>query len=193
MPDLQETRRKLKIGIAALALLDVAAVALLISPLIGSEQSRRDHLQDLWREQQQKTREVEPLAGLDKKIPAARQEIDDFYKQRLTGQVSDISSDLGKLAQESGVKITGVKYTQPTETSGAEKESGAIDPAKIGLRRVVIEAGFDGNYVQLMRFINGLERNHLFFLVDSVELGGQESGTVQLKMKLETYLKTGTA
>jgi type IV pilus assembly protein PilO len=191
MPDLLDTRRKLKIGMGALLAIDVIAMAIFFSPLVGSTQSRRDHLQQLWKELQAKTREVEPLQGLDKKIPAARTQIDQFYKDRLTAQQSDISGDLGKLAQESGVKILGIKYDEkPDLISNA---STSVDPAQIGLRRVIIEAGFDGNYVQLMRLVNGLERNKLFFLVDSVELGGQQSGSVQLKMKLETYLKTGTA
>jgi hypothetical protein len=33
----------------------------------------------------------------------------------------------------------------------------------------------------------------MFFLVDSVGLGGEQSGVVKLQLKLETYLKTGAA
>src|SRR5579862_9011190 len=115
MPDLRETRRKLKIGMAALVAVDIVAVGLWISPLVGSEASRRDQLSSLWKELQIKTREVEPLKGLDKKIPVAREEINDFYKTRFTSQQSDISGDLGKLAQESGVKISEIKYKENTE------------------------------------------------------------------------------
>ena len=66
------------------------------------------------------------------------------------------------------------------------------DPEPVGLRPVIIEASLSGNYLQLVRFINSLERDQLFFIVDSVELGGEHGGVVQLQMKLETYLKTGT-
>ncbi len=31
----------------------------------------------------------------------------------------------------------------------------------------------------------------LFFMVDSVELGGEQAGVIQVNMRLETYLKTG--
>ncbi len=41
MPDLRQTRDKLKIAIAAVVLLDVALVVLLFSPLVGSQQSRK--------------------------------------------------------------------------------------------------------------------------------------------------------
>jgi len=193
MPDLRDTRRKLKIGMAALLAVDVIALGILLSPIVGSEISRRDQLADLWKELQVKTREVQPLKGLDKKIPVAREQINEFYKDRFSSQQSDISSDLGKLAQESGVKISEIKYKEPGQENGVEKESQGVDPAQVGLRKVQITAGFEGNYLQLIRFVNALERNHLFFLVDGVELGGQDNGVVQLKMTLETYLKAGSA
>jgi type IV pilus assembly protein PilO len=47
--------------------------------------------------------------------------------------------------------------------------------------------------LQLVRFVNALERDQLFFLVDSVVLGGEQGGIVKLQLKLETYLKTGAA
>ena len=56
---------------------------------------------------------------------------------------------------------------------------------------MVIEADLTGGYLQIMRFVNALERNRLFFLVDGVELGSEQGGVVKLQMKLETYLKTG--
>src|SRR5271170_8205572 len=95
MPDLKDTRRKVKIALGTLAVVDVLAIAVFFSPLVGSEASRRDQLDQAWRQLQQKTREVEPLRGLDKKIPVARKQISDFYTQRLPMQDSAISAGLG--------------------------------------------------------------------------------------------------
>jgi hypothetical protein len=67
------------------------------------------------------------------------------------------------------------------------------DPEALGLQRVQIEADLAGGYLQLVRFINSLERDHMFFLVDSVSLGGEQGGTVRLQLKMETYLKMGAA
>jgi Tfp pilus assembly protein PilO len=180
VPDLKETRRKVQIALAILALVDVAAIIVYLSPLVGSAQSRQAQIQGFWRELQQKTREVAPLRGLDKKIPVARKDIDDFYKNRLPAEDSSISDNIGKLAAQSGVKIGSIKYT-------------VKDPEALGVRRVEIEADLAGDYLQLVRFINGLERDPMFFLVDSVQLGGEQGGTVRLQMKMETYLKTGVA
>jgi len=180
MPDLRQTRRKVKITLAAMALVDVVLVGIYFSPLIGTQSSRRARLDRYWRELQLKTREVEPLLGLDKKIPAAHKQIDEFYKDRLPAQDSAISADIVQLASQSGIKISSVKYDMK-------------DPEELGLQRVQIEADLAGGYLQLVRFINSLERDQMFFLVDSVALGGEQGGIVRLQLKMETYLKTGAA
>ena len=179
MPELRETRRKVKIALISMAVVDVATVVVFFSPLVGSASSRREQLSQLWKELQAKTREVEPLRGLDKKIPVARKQIDTFYKERLPSADSAISEEIGKLATESGVKIGTIKSVWK-------------DPESVGVRQVEVEADLAGDYLQLVRFVNSIERDQLFFLVDSVALGGEQAGVVKLQIKLETYLKTGT-
>src|SRR6476469_8143145 len=146
MAEVLDFRKKARIAIAALLAVDIAAVVLLFSPLVGSERSRREQLDQLWLELQRKTHEVEPLKDVDKKIALASHQIDDFYKTRLPAQDSAIYEELGK---------------------------------------VEIQADFAGDYLQLVKFINALERDPLFFIIDSVELGGEQVGVVRLQLKLE--------
>ena len=178
MPDLREARRKIKIALIAMAGVDLVAAVVLLSPLVGSSQSRRAELDQLWQDLQQKTRQVEPLRGMDKKVALASRQISDFYKDRFTSQDSSISDQLGKVAAENGVKIGSVRYK-------------AEDPIDVGLRPVTIEAELSGDYLQLVKFLNALERQKIFFVVDSVALGGEQNGPVKLGVKLETYLRTG--
>lgn len=178
MPEMKDTRRKVQITIGTMLVIDIAAAGLLFSPWVGSQRSRSEQMQSLWRTLQAKTREVEPLRGLDKKVTVAHDQIGDFYASRLPNEDSAIADALGKLAAGNGVKIGGIKYK-------------IEDPDPVGLRPVTIDADFAGNYLQLVRLVNELERSKLFFLVDSVELGGAQAGLVKLKLKLETYLKTG--
>jgi len=187
MPDLRRTRQKVKFALAALGVIDVIAIGIYFSPLVGSERSRQDQMNQLWKELQQKTRQVQPLKGLPEKIPVARKDIDTFYKERFPARDSEISDDIGKLAQQNGVTIEQIKYKM-------------ADPDKapmfqqVGVDQVQIEADLSGDYLQLVRFINALEREKLFFLVDSVVLGGQQQGgAVKLQLKMETYLRTGLA
>jgi hypothetical protein len=60
-----------------------------------------------------------------------------------------------------------------------------------GLQMVEVDGAFSGNYVDLMQFINGLERDKIFFMVESVNLSDAQSGQVRLQMKLQTFVKAG--
>jgi len=179
MPDLGNTRRKLVITIGALLVVELIAAALLLSPIIGSERSRLGEMDTLWKELQAKTRQVEPLRGMDKKVVLAQKQLDEFYQQRLTSRDSTIYTELARVAAQSGVKITEVKYK-------------VKDPEPVGLRPMEIEASLSGDYLQLVRFINALERDQLFFIIDSVQLGGEQGGVVKLQMKMQTFLKANT-
>jgi hypothetical protein len=178
MPDLRQTRHKLKIAVIAMLCVDAVAAVLYFSPLVGSSVSRKEELQRLTIEQRQKTRQIEPLRGLDKKVALAKDEIDQFYRDRIPARESVISDAMGKLAAENGVKLGQVKY----ETK---------DPEQVGLTPVLMEANCQGDYLHIVRFINALERDKTFFLVNTVVLGDAQAGTVKLQMKLESYLRNG--
>jgi Tfp pilus assembly protein PilO len=178
MPDLGNSRRKLKIAIGAMLAVDLIAIAVLFSPLVGSTDSRRLQLNLLTIELRKKTREVEPLRGMDKKIVLAKDEIGDFYKGRFAATDSDLANELGKLASQNGVRIQAVRYKQE------EQEGTGIVP-------VDIEGNFSGDYLQLVRFINTLERSKLFFTVDGVDLAGESAGPVRLQITMHSFLRMG--
>src|SRR5208282_6852798 len=110
MPDLRDSRRKLKIAMGAMLAADVIAVAVLFSPLVGSADSRRLQINELRAELTKKNRDVEPLRGMDKKIVLAKDQINGFYKDRFAAKDSDLVNELGKLASENGVRIQLAKY-----------------------------------------------------------------------------------
>ena len=179
MPDLGNTRRKLKIAIAAMVVADVVAAGVLFSPLVGSADSRQIMLSQLSVDLQKKTRDVQPLRNIDNKILLAKKQIGDFYVDRFAAKDSELATELGKLASENGVRIQLAHY----KLEDAE-ESGIVP--------VAIEASFSGDYLQLVRFINTLERSKMFVTVDSVPLAGEGGGPVHLTIALHSYLRTGT-
>jgi type IV pilus assembly protein PilO len=178
MPDLQHTRKSIKTSLAIMLAVDVVALVVLFSPLVGSTESRRQELNQLGSELQTKTRQVEPLRNMDKKVITANRQIAEFYKKRFPAQDSEIATQFGKLAAANGVTIGQVKYKV------LEEETGRLHP-------VEMEADLTGNYVSLARFINALERDDMFFIISSITLGGDEKGPIKLQMKLQTYLKAG--
>jgi hypothetical protein len=178
MPDLGSSRRKLKIAMGAMLVADVVAAAVLFSPLVGSAGSRKLQLSQLHIELQKKTREVEPLRGMDKKIVLAKDQIGGFYKDRFAAKDSDLTNELGKLASENGIRIQQARYKEE------DAESSGVIP-------VEIDGSFSGDYLQLVRFINTLERSKLFFTVDSVDLAGESAGPVKLQITMHSYLRSG--
>jgi hypothetical protein len=178
MPDFGNSRRKLKIATGAMLAADVVAVAVLFSPLVGSADSRQLQLNQLRVELHKKTREVEPLRSMDKKIVLAKNQIGGFYKERFAATDSDLANELGKLASENKVRIQQARYKQE------DAESSGVIP-------VAIEGSFSGDYLQLVRFINTLERSKLFFTVDSVDLAGESAGPVKLQITMHSYLRAG--
>jgi type IV pilus assembly protein PilO len=179
MPDLRQTRKGLKTALAIMAGVDLLAALLYFSPLVGSAETRRMEMNLLQAELTTKTRQVAPLKDLPQKVVLASHQITDFYTRRFPTQDSQILTELGKLTSTNGVTIEQVRYT-PEE---AEED---------GLQRVEIEADLGGSYTSLARFINALERDQMFFIINSVTLGGLPQGRVRLNMRLETYLKAGT-
>ena len=178
MPELQGSRRKFKIAIVAMLAADLVAAAVLLSPLVGSAESRRSQMNQLSAELRKKSREVEPLRDVDKKVVLAKDQINQFYKDRFASRDSDIAEELGKLASQSGVRIQQAKYKQ--------------DDAQIaGIVPVGIEGDFSGDYLQLVRFINALERSKLLFTVDSVSLASEATGPVRLAIKIHSYIRSG--
>lgn len=176
MPDLRQTRKKLKVALAVMAGIDVLALAVYLSPLVGSAESRRQELTQLQSELTAKTKLVAPLQNLPQKVVLASHQISDFYAKRFPSRNSDIYTEIGKLKDANGVTIEQAKYK--------EKEEG---PGR--LRPVEIEADLSGNYTSLAKFINAVERDQMFFIINSVTLGGEQQGPVKLNVKLETFLK----
>jgi len=179
MPDLRRTRKNLKIALAVMAGVDLLAAVVYVSPLVGSAETRRQEMNLLQAELNAKTRQVAPLKDLPQKVVLARHQITDFYKTRFPSQNSQILTELGKLTSANGVTIEHVTYNMK-------------EPEQDGLQRVEMEAALAGNYTSLARFINALERDQMFFIINSVTLGGLPQGPVNLTMKLETYLKART-
>jgi hypothetical protein len=125
-----------------------------------------------------KSREVAPLRGMDQKLLLAKDQINGFYKDRFATRDSDLLKELQKLESENGVHIQQARYKEE-------------DPASPGVIPFEIEGSFSGDYLQLVRFINTLERSKLFFDVDSVDLAGENAGSVRLQITMHSYLRPG--
>jgi type IV pilus assembly protein PilO len=177
MASIRETRKKLMPAVIALAILDLVCVGYLFSPAGRSRQARQRDYQQLHQQLIAKQQEVLPTRGMDHKLTQASHDIGGFYDTRFPAQYSTVTEELGKVATDNGVQLSGVKY---------DEKDAPIE----GLRRLNMELTLSGGYLQEVKFINALERDKMFFLVDGIALGEQQ-GNVRLQLKLETYLRGG--
>jgi type IV pilus assembly protein PilO len=131
---------------------------------------------------QMKTAEIakQPLEGLDEKLAQATKDADKFYKLRLPFADSQVAGELGALAKKQGVKLTRVQYAHSPVMDGT---AGALTEARM-------DASLSGDYRPLVVFLNSLERDKMFFLITGLTLTGQQSGTVGLRLRLTTYLRS---
>jgi type IV pilus assembly protein PilO len=179
MPDLRRTRKDLKTALAIMIGIDLVAAIVYFSPLVGSAESRRMQMNQLQTELNTKTHQVAPLKDLPKKVDVASKQIADFYKKRFPTTNSEILTELGKLTRDNHVMIESGKIKLPDE------EVGQVQP-------IEMEYDLSGNYTDLAKFINAVERDEMFFVINSIGLGGEPRGAVKLNVKLETFLKVGS-
>jgi type IV pilus assembly protein PilO len=174
-----EIRRKWMPALIGLAALNLACVGYLLSPAGRSRQARQREYYELRAQLTAKRQEVLPTRGMDQKLKQASQDISTFNDQRFPAQYSAVAEELGKLATDTGVHFAAVKY---------DEKDASIE----GLRKLNVEITLSGDYLQEVKFINALERDKMFFLIDGVNLAEQQ-GNVRLQLKLESYLRGGAA
>ena len=122
-----------------------------------------------------------PLRGVDAKVGMSTAEADRFYRERLPLVQSQVVAELGELAKKNNVRMTRATYSPAIVLAGTANE----------LTEEKIDASLSGDYRPLMGFINALERDKMFFVIDGVTLTGQQTGVVNLRLGLTTYLRNG--
>ncbi len=116
-----------------------------------------------------------PLRGLDAKLLTSQEQAKHFYESRLPYGYADVATELGALRQKAGVRLSRVQYVQAAPVNG--------------LTEIRMDAAITGEYRSLALFINGLERDRTFFLIQNVTLNGQQNGVVNLRLRITTYLR----
>ncbi|MGO9339323.1 MAG: hypothetical protein ACLPY1_17645 [Terracidiphilus sp.] len=120
-----------------------------------------------------------PLRGLDKRVAASRDQIQAFYEKRIPSNYSSFAARIGDLEVKSGVRQSRAQYTQ--------------GPPGTDLTEVSIDAGISGAYPDIMRFVNSLERDPMFFVIRGMQLTGQQGGVVILRLRVSTWMRAEDA
>lgn len=164
-------------GVAALTV----AVLYLVIHLVIVAQSLSAHNADAIAQQRISLTAAEiaarPLRGLDAKLVDSTHQADSFYQARLPYASSEVATELGKLSGSS-VRLSRAQYTYVGVLDGAD-----------ALTEMRIDASVSGDYRPTVEFINALERDKLFFVINRINLNGQQNGQVNLRINLTTFLR----
>ena len=175
---LRQMRQNILIVLAILLLLDVAALSFLLSPWGRSVDEFHQERNRLEIARRLKETEVAPARGMEKKLVQARTDLDKFFADRLPDKASAVPDRLGELAAKHRVQMSQVKY---------EADATALP----GVRSVGVKASLAGEYLDVVRFLNAVERDSMFSIIKSVVLDDQEGGgSVRLELQMETYVKS---
>jgi type IV pilus assembly protein PilO len=120
-----------------------------------------------------------PLRGLDKRVVETREQIQDFYAKRIPANYSSIAMRIGELEVKSGVRLSRVQYSQGLPGNQ--------------LTEISMDTGISGEYPQIMRFVNSLERDKTFFVIRAMALAGQQGGLVNVRLRVSTWLRPADA
>lgn len=165
-------------GVAALLVI----VLYMVAHLLFLSQSLKDHNADALNQQRTLLTtarlQAQPLRGLDAKIAASTQDADLFYADRLPYAYSQVLSELGHLSQKTGVRWANAQYAQQPVLNG-----------EYALTELHIDASVSGEYRPIVEFINNLERDKMFFVINGINLSGQQTGAVNLRIRITTYLR----
>lgn len=162
--------------LAVLGLVNLALAVRLVYAWNRAEAGNAARLAERETEYKAMQLKTKPLRGLDKKIEQAQLDEQAFYDKRFPATYSAVLTKLGALAVKNNVLLGRVQYTQ-----------GKPDQ---GVYQIRMDASLTGDYAPIVRFINGLERDKIFFLIGGIALSGQQNGIVSLRMRLTTYLRT---
>lgn len=121
---------------------------------------------------------AKPLEGIDAKLTASTEQANSFYVERLPYASSQVAAQLGVLAKRTGVKVTRVQYAYLPALAGPYE-----------LTQMGMDASVSGDYRPVIGFINALERDRMFFVISGLTLTGQQTGQVNLRLRILTYLR----
>ncbi|MGH9607945.1 MAG: hypothetical protein ACRD3N_19835 [Terracidiphilus sp.] len=123
--------------------------------------------------------ETAPLRDLDARIGKTRAEMKTFYDKRIPPDYSSIETSMTNLEVNSGVRLTRVQYSQ--------------GPPGQDLTEITMDAAISGDYPSIMHFVNSVERAQTFYIIRQMALTGEQSGSVNLRFRVSTWLRPADA
>lgn len=177
---LKDRRMAVRTGLGVLLAANLVMAAFVFHPLGGSVADLAEEARSKQRDLAMALQRVERTRGLEAKVQQAKVEGDKFLDECTMDRRSAFSTVLGeadKMAVESGMKPKGSAYTLD-EVEGSDT-----------ILQLTIAANYEGNYANLTKFINLLDRSPRFLIIESLQAAPLSTGQLSVTLKLDTFIR----
>jgi type IV pilus assembly protein PilO len=179
---LKQPRVAMRALVAALLAANLVAAVVAFKPFGGSADDLRkeeSQLQDQLAAAQARLAISKKLVN---KVQTAGHDGDEFLRKYVVDRrvaSSTVSEELNRLAGEAGVSVGQTAYSYQ-EIEGSDT-----------LQMLTINAGVTGNYINLMRFVNLVDRSSRFLIIESLQTAAppQNGQPLPVQFKLDTFVQ----
>ncbi|MBI4461076.1 MAG: type 4a pilus biogenesis protein PilO [Acidobacteria bacterium] len=174
------SRARMRIRIALLLLLAFNAIllAVVLRPPGTALVVRQERFERVRNQHESALKTVRQMRTLKAKLDAALQNGQEFVGENFLPRESAFSvllADLERLASENRLRPSDIKYRlQPEE-------------GQPNWTAVAVNLTVEGEYPDLVRFINRLEQSRLFWIIDSLSVTGAAGRALRLDLAMRTY------
>lgn len=173
------TRTRIRLILLILTALDVVLLALVLRPPGSTLLARQERFERVRRDHETARDTLRQIQDLRTKLETALRNGHEFVEQNFLPRdkaFSILLSDLERLASENHLRPADVKYRL--------KEEGG----QPGWTDVEVSLTVEGEYSDLVRYVNRLEQSQLFWLIDGLDVSGSPGKELRLAMAMRTYL-----
>ena len=175
----QQWKKWMRIALAMVLAADGLLLYANWSSTDAGSRAAAEQLKDLRTHHKLLGADVQRVAAIRDRLFEVERDADKFYAHEFlpagTGY-SSIIADLSMISKASGLWTSNVAFKERLlETRGATE--------------ITVTATVEGQYVSLVRFINGLERSKNFYLLDNLTLASSTGGNIKLNLQVRTYFR----
>jgi Tfp pilus assembly protein PilO len=128
--------------------------------------------------------DIEEAEKVEANFPKTVKDCDKFEQSLplAANASSTIEAELGEASKKSGAQLTGVVLHDK-------------DVASRNITERLMDATVSGNYENVVRFLNGLQKSPNFYVVDSLELTSDATtpNVLRVTMHMRTFFRTAAA
>jgi Tfp pilus assembly protein PilO len=176
-------------AIGVLLAINLVFFVLLLKPAGQRAEQQRQQVEELRKQMQSHRDAAAALHSIAGNLDVSSREGSDFYAQKFLPKPTGFSivmEEVDRAARANNVRKGSVSY-------GLGAVAGRPDLEQVDITTVV-----DGDYGNVVRFINAVERSPLFLIIDSISAGAGTTGApgmpatargVRLSIRLVTFFK----